>query len=110
VYAMIEFNEDFKKKYPNLAKEIEESRGLPIKGVRQNIEEGEKASGKFQGYSPGAVDFLRRCSTDEEGLEIINYLLDREEISAEYALELKVQLIKKGIRSFGPKKEWGYYK
>ncbi len=107
---MIDYTDDFKKKYPNLAREIEGSERLPVKGVRHNVDEAEKAIDGFQGYSPDAIGFLRRCKTDEEGLEIIKYLLDRKEISAEYAAELKIQLIKHGISSFGPKKQWGYYR
>ncbi|GCC10994.1 hypothetical protein IPdc08_01038 [archaeon] len=107
---MTEYIDDFKKKYPNLAREIEGLDRLPVKGVRHNIDEAEKAIDSFQGHSPDAIGFLRRCTTDEEGLEIIKYLLDRKEISVEYATELKIQLIKSGISSFGQKKEWGYYR
>jgi hypothetical protein len=53
---------------------------------------------------------LNRCSTEEEGMEIIRYLEKRGEISSDYALRLRIQLLKFGIRSFGPKREWGYYK
>lgn len=103
---MIEVDEEFKKKYPNLAKEIEESNFIRIKiespkGVQKD---------RFRGYNPGVIDFLNRCSTEEEGIEIIRYLEKRGEISPEYALRLRIQLIKYGIRSFGPKREWGYYK
>jgi len=105
---MIEYNEEFKRKYPNLAKEIEESNFIRIKveGVARSREEGDR----FKGYNPGVIDFLNRCSTEEEGMEIIRYLEKRGEISSDYALRLRIQLIKYGIRSFGPKREWGYYK
>ncbi len=106
---MIEFDENFKKRFPNLAKEIEEAEWISISGVRQQTKEGEDRV-NFQGYEPDVIDFLRRCSTEEEGMEIISFLEKRGEISQEYALELRIQLIKYGIRSFGSKKEWGYYK
>jgi hypothetical protein len=54
------------------------------------------------------IDFLRRCDTEEQGLEIIDYLKKRGEISEKYATELKMQLLRDGIRSFGPKKR-GYF-
>jgi hypothetical protein len=101
---MIEYNEEFKRRFPNLAREIEESDFLRLRVERE-------ASGdRFRGYTPGVIDFLNRCSTDEEGMEIIRYLEKRGEISSDYALRLRIQLIKHGIRSFGPKREWGYYK
>jgi hypothetical protein len=101
---------DFKKKYPNLAKELERE-GFSIGGVRSDPREAEKAFHKksFNGYDPTVVDFLRRCDTDEEGLEIIDYMRRRGEIDEIYATKLKMQLLRKGIRSFGPKKEKGYY-
>ncbi|MFH1774133.1 MAG: DUF2095 family protein [Methanobacteriota archaeon] len=97
--------EEFRKKYPNLTKELE-NEGIQVDSVRSLPEEAEKA---FHPYEPTVIDFLRRCDTEEQGLEIINYLKKRNEISEEYANELKIQLLKKGIRSFGPKKEKGYY-
>lgn len=102
---MIEYNKEFKKKYPNLAKEIEESNFIRIK-----VEKDDNPEDRFKGYNPGVIDFLNRCSTEEEGMEIIKYLERRGEISSDYALRLRIQLIKYGIRSFGPKREWGYYK
>ncbi len=97
--------EEFRKKYPNLTKELEND-GIRIDSVRSLPEEAEKA---FSSYEPSVIDFLRRCDTEEQGLEILDYLKRRNEISEECASELKIQLLKKGIRSFGPKKEKGYY-
>lgn len=97
--------EEFRKKYPNLTKELE-NEGVQIDAVRSSPDEVEKA---FCSYEPSVIDFLRRCDTEEQGLEILDYLRQRNEISEQYASELKIQLLKKGIRSFGPKKEKGYY-
>lgn len=108
---MVEYNEEFKKKFPHLAREVEESQGMRIDGVRQSPREGERAADEFQGFNPGPVDFLRRCSTDEQGMEIISFLEKRGEIEPDHALELRAQLLKQGIRSFGPKKKrWAHYK
>ncbi len=102
--------EAFKKKYQNLAKELQESGGLPINAVRSKRREAEKASNVgLQNYDPGPIDFLRRCDTKEQGLEIIEYLKNRNEIDGEYANKLKRQLIRDGIRSFGTKKDKDYY-
>ena len=58
---------------------------------------------------PGAVDFIRRCKTPEEALEIIRYLESRDEISADEAKQLTAQLQKEGLKSFGSKRIRGYY-
>jgi len=40
---------------------------------------------------------------------MIAYMEKRGEISKEYAQKLRAQLKRKGVRSFGPKKEENYY-
>ncbi|MEO2152274.1 MAG: DUF2095 family protein [Thermococcus sp.] len=102
--------EEFKKRFPALAKELEEG-GVPIEAFRADEEEGEQEAEprSFAGYEPTVIDFLRRCETDEEALEIINWMESRGEITPEIAKELRITLAKKGVRAFGPKKEWGWY-
>ena len=103
--------EDFKKRYPHLAEEIE--RGtirLPIRSDRVDAVKGEKTiSGKFTRYTPDVIAYLRRCDTEDEAEAIIAFLEMRGEISGEYAAKLRDQLKVKGIRSFGSKKESDYY-
>ncbi|MEE9564667.1 MAG: DUF2095 family protein [Candidatus Hydrothermarchaeaceae archaeon] len=101
--------EEFRKKFPNLAKELEGEERITIGGVRSNIKEGEKATKTLERHDPTAIDFLRRCDTCEQGLEIIEYLKARGEIEKEYANSLKVQLLQKGLESFGLKKKPGHY-
>jgi hypothetical protein len=103
--------ESLKKMFPNLAKELETSGNeVPINSVRGNMQTGEKAaSEKFAHYVPDAVDFLRRCDTDEQVEEIIAFMEKRGEIDERYAAKLRKQLRDKGVRSFGPKKEENYY-
>lgn len=104
---MAEFDkQEFKKKFPNLTKELEGEEKISISGTRTSLKEAEKT---FEGHNPSAVDFLRRCDTCEEGLEIIDYLKARGEIDEEYATTLKAQLLQNGIESFGKKKEPGHY-
>jgi hypothetical protein len=100
---------------PHLAAEMGQSEvEVKIEGVRweetnrtrQSIKPGAQ---RFSGYSPDVVDFLRRCSTDEEALEIIIFLEKRGELKPVHAKELRKQLQSKGVRSFGSKKMWGYY-
>lgn len=101
-----------KKLFPHLMGEIEAKKSaVRIRSVRTSVKGGEKAiSGhKLQGYVPDVIDFIRRCDTDEQALEIISYLESRKEITPAYAEKLREQLKKKGLRSFGTKKEHGYY-
>ncbi|MFX1509801.1 MAG: DUF2095 family protein [Promethearchaeota archaeon] len=100
---------------PNLANEMKTSEAeVQIDGVRweetdrtrQPVRGGED---RFSGYSPDVIDFLRRCATDDEALEIISFLEKRGEINSNHAEELRKQLQNQGLRSFGTKKSWGHY-
>ncbi|MHA1230198.1 MAG: DUF2095 family protein [Candidatus Helarchaeota archaeon] len=107
-----EDEEEFKKKFPHLAKEILEKRqSIPISSIRS--EQKQKKSNEDQIYdelrNPDVISFIRRADTEEQAMEIIDYCLKRGEIDEEYAKELKNQLSMLGVRSFGPKKEPGYY-
>jgi hypothetical protein len=98
--------DEFKKKYPTLAKEMEEGTG---KADLKFEVEAPKPDRTFAGYDPNVIDFLRRCSSDQEALEIIEYMRKRGEVTGEEAEKLCAQLHEKGVRSFGPKKKPGYY-
>lgn len=100
--------DEFKKKYPNLANEIEEKKmRVKIGAIRsENKNEG---TNTLSEYMPDVIDFIRRCNSIEEAEEIISFLEKRGEISHEYALKLLTQLRVKGLQSFGAKKEQDYY-
>ncbi len=64
--------------------------------------------------NPTAIDFIRRCSTKEEAIEIIHYLLERDEISKGEARSYEKELEKDNglhelIESSGGFKRPGYY-
>ena len=105
----------FHAQFPHLAKEMESARTVVrIDGVRWEETERSRVVGtasraKFAGYSPDVVDFIRRCDTEEQALEIIDFLERRKEIDSSHAETLRHQLRTRGLRSFGPKKTWGYY-
>ena len=101
----------FKKMFPNLSKELElEDSKVAINSVRTDPEAAENAmADKFRHYNPTVVDFIRRCDKETEAEAIIAYLEKRGELTAEYAEALRQQLKKKGVRSFGAKKEENYY-
>ncbi|HDJ95052.1 MAG TPA: DUF2095 domain-containing protein [Acidilobales archaeon] len=95
--------EEFKKKYPHLAKEILGSRG----SVHFRI--GVRVKDPWRGYDPNVYDFIRRADTVEQALEVVDFLEKRGELSHEEAEKIRKQLREKGLQSFGPKKEFGYY-
>jgi hypothetical protein len=99
----------FRKYFPNLADEIDKGlSSLPIESVRTDEKVGEER-GTLSGFMPDVIDFLRRCDTEDQALEILAYMEKRKEITHEYAERLTIQLKEKGVRSFGEKKEHGYY-
>jgi hypothetical protein len=111
VAAMETDKKSFKKMFPNLSEELEGGDSkVSIDAVRTDSDAEEKPlPDKFSNYDPTAVDFIRRCDTEEQAEEIIAYLEKRGEVSKEYAEELRQQLKREGVRSFGPKKEENYY-
>ncbi len=122
--------ESMKKMFPNLYRELEAGDNkVSIDAVRKHPEEAEDGEGcgceapeveetvdarvespdKLRHFSPQAVDFIRRCDTEAQAEEIIAYLQKKGEITEEYAKELRCQLKRDGVRSFGPKKEEYHY-
>lgn len=101
----------FKSMFPHLADELEANQQkISISSVRSDANMGEHASSKrFDGYIPDVIDFVRRCDTEQQAKEIIDFLEKRREISREYAQRLRRQLQTKGVRSFGSKKQDDYY-
>ncbi|MFW9906348.1 MAG: DUF2095 family protein [Candidatus Thorarchaeota archaeon] len=63
----------------------------------------------FSNYEPNIFDFLARAQTDEEGLEIIDFLNTQGQISAEIAEELTEKIKISGIQCFGPQRSDNYY-
>ena len=103
--------ENFKKMFPNLAKELQSNENkVAVNSVRIDNQMAEEAcSERFVNYTPDVIDFIRRCDTEEQAEEIIAYLEKRGEVKRQYAENLRKQLKEKGVRSFGPKKEKDYY-
>ena len=101
----------FRKIFPKLAGEMEtDENRFRITSVRSDLGVAERASMKrFDNYMPDAVDYIRRCDSEKQAEEIVDYLEKRKEITIEYAHRLRKQLKTKGVRSFGPKKQDDYY-
>ena len=97
--------------FPNLSEEFKSGNcKLQIDEVRKDSETAGKAKpDKFRNHNPTVIDFIRRCDTEKQAKTIIAYLERRGEVSKENAKKLRQQLRKDGVRSFGSKKENGYY-
>lgn len=103
-------SEYFREKFPNLYKEIEnDTKSVGIDGVRTDRDEGEKAAKHDRSSGPSVVDFIRLCETEEDAVEIINHIQEQGKISEDHARELRNQLARDGLRSFGSKREPGEY-
>ncbi|HYB67967.1 MAG TPA: DUF2095 family protein [Candidatus Acidoferrales bacterium] len=104
--------EAFKKMFPKLAQELGSGENkVSVNSVRTDNEAGERHVTRetFVHYVPDVIDFIRRCDTQEQAEQIIDYVEKRGEIDGVYAQKLKMQLKEKGVRSFGAKKEGDYY-
>ncbi|MCC6017541.1 MAG: DUF2095 domain-containing protein [Candidatus Verstraetearchaeota archaeon] len=101
--------ETFKKNFPNLAREIEGNICSMKLGFENSPKSGRHYVPKFRGYNPNVIDFIRRCDTELQALEIVDYLEKRNELPHEEAERIRVLLKEKGVRFFGSKKESGWY-
>ncbi|MCG3216101.1 MAG: DUF2095 family protein [Candidatus Heimdallarchaeota archaeon] len=99
---------EFQEYFPALSKEISEG-GEEIEEKEMRTSLGSKSIRRYKGYIPGVIDYICRCKTEEEALEIINYMLDNGDISEEYAENLKAQLKEKGLKFFGEHRAPGFY-
>ncbi|PUA31386.1 MAG: hypothetical protein B9J98_06400 [Candidatus Terraquivivens tikiterensis] len=108
---MIDFEiEEFRRRFPNLYREIVQKKmSIRIDAQRDSEERAEEAMNVLRGGLPGPVDYIRRCDTDEEAIKLVDYLESRGEVTKEEADRLRKQIAEMGVRSFGPKKELGYY-
>jgi hypothetical protein len=117
-----------KKMFPHLYDELETGEvKVPINAVRKNPMEAEAAAtgeecdcteeefvctetpDKLRHFNPSAVDFIRRCDTEAQAEEIIAYLQKKGELTKQDAEQMRCQLKRDGVRSFGPKKEEYHY-
>ena len=115
-----------KEIFPNLYKELETGENkVSIDALRKDLLEAEEAvecepeeelaasctetPDKLRHFYPTAVDFIRRCDTEVQAKEIIDYLEKKGEIAKEEADAMRGKLQLEGVRSFGAKKEENYY-
>ncbi len=114
--------EEFLEHFPYLIKEIsEKTKSIEINSINCQIEQIHKE--KFQIskndypnelYNPGAIDFIRRCSSKKDAINILDYLMKRNEINKEDYKSYKNIISQKGgleriINESGGLKKPGYY-
>ncbi|TFG13361.1 DUF2095 domain-containing protein [Candidatus Thorarchaeota archaeon] len=106
----MDIDENFRQLYPAIAEELEtpDAKKLKIDGVR-NVSDPPKRPVKKQTFVPNVVDYIRRCDTVSQAVEIVDYLNNQGEITSGEARAIKRQLKSEGLRSFGTKKEKDYY-
>jgi len=115
-------NSELEKRFPNLMSEISnKKKALRINSVNLNLEYNAEDNelNETKDYqedlkNPGTIDFIRRCSSQNEAIEILDYLLKRKEISNDEYKMLKNQIkkkngLKKLIEKYGGFKKPGYY-
>lgn len=100
---------ELRRNYPNLAEELGRIGTVRVDAVRTSHREAEKVAHSVQDYKPTIIYFIRRCENDDQALEIINFLEERSEIESSYAQRLRVQLVERGLRSFGKRRKFGCY-
>lgn len=115
--------EELMEYLPHLIEEITtKEKSVKIKDVVYEVENNSKTKKKDKNKeslsddlsNPGAIDFIRRCTTKKEAFEILDYLLKRKEISEDEYRSLKQKIDKQSglsklIESFGGFKKPGYY-
>jgi hypothetical protein len=96
--------EEFKRRFPKLAEEIF---GNKTRQLTLRVEGG--LVDPWRNYVPTVIDYIRRCRTVEEAIQVVDYLTRRGELSSEEASELKSILLTRGLEFFGGRKEDDYY-
>ena len=114
--------EEFQSKFPHLMEELSnKEQSIQIDSITSEIEKAwddtpSRREKKIPNEltNPGAIDFLRRCTTNEEAFEIIDFLLQRNELTREQYDEFYGKIVQEGglqklIEESGGLKKTGYY-
>jgi hypothetical protein len=104
--------------FPALSDELEQGKAKAYRtgGIRTSSEEPASPSSEDsvapaheETFLPDVVDFIRRCDTESEAVEIIDFMVRRKEMTEADARVMKRKLKEEGLRSFGAKKERDHY-
>jgi hypothetical protein len=114
--------DEISNQFPHLIEEIStRKKSIKIDSIDMNVEqEKEETSQKSNNlypnelYNPGVIDFLRRCTNNEDAINILDYLMERREITKQDYHRYKNIISQEGglkqlIEEFGGLKRPGYY-
>ncbi len=96
--------DEFKKRFPFLAREMLEAGGEDLELVIERL-----PPDPWRGYVPTVEDYLRRCNTIDEAMEVLDYLEKHGKITSEEAEYYRGLIREKGLEAVGPHKEGDYY-
>lgn len=114
--------EEIDEHFPHLTKEMfEKKKSIKIDSVDYEIEKNYKEKSQKSNklypnelYNPSVIDFIRRCTKKEDAINILNYLLRRNEVSNNEYNTYRNIILKEGglerlIAESGGLKRPGYY-
>ncbi|TET57593.1 MAG: DUF2095 domain-containing protein [Promethearchaeota archaeon] len=114
--------EELDERFPHLTKEMfEKKKSIKMDSVDYEIEKDYKEKSQKSNklypnelYNPGVIDFIRRCTKKEDAINLLNYLLRRNEISNNDYNTYRNIILKEGglerlIAESGGLKRPGYY-
>jgi hypothetical protein len=110
--------EEFNERFPHLINEINGKKNtVKIESVERVLNGGNFVSDNLHPrelVNPGAIDFIRRCTTLKEAFSILDFLLKRQELSKSDYENIKIQIqqeqnLKSFIDKHGGFKSPGYY-
>ena len=113
---------ELESQIPRLMRELtEKNKSLKIKSIDYEIERCDEGQNLVQvnNYrkdlrNPGTIDFIRRCTENEEAFAILDYLLERKELTLQEYNVLKNRIKEEGglqklINEYGGIKTPGYF-
>ncbi|MFW9819045.1 MAG: DUF2095 family protein [Candidatus Thorarchaeota archaeon] len=114
--------DEISDQFPHLLEEIStKKKSLKIESINMNVEqeneiEPQNSNNLYPNelHHPSVLDFLRRCSENEEAIDILEYLMERKEITLEDYIKYKKIISQEGglkqlIDENGGLKRPGYY-
>jgi hypothetical protein len=94
---------ELNKYLPHLMEEMQEQKKMlkidsidyDVESIEGETNENEINSNREELTDPTVIDFIRRCSNKEQAMEILDFLLNKEEISTEEYQKFKKKISKK---------------
>lgn len=114
--------DELNKQFPHLIEEISTRKksikinSIDMDGEQENEEKPQESNNLYPNelFNPGVIDFLRRCTKNEEAINILDYLMERNEITQQDYSRYENIISQEGglkqiIDEYGGLKRPGYY-